>query len=187
MTTDRIIPAHAPEHLDTVRELFCEYQADIGLDLCFQGFEQELATLPGKYEPPAGGLFLATVESEGGPTPVGCVAFRPLDLPGPRACEMKRLFVRPPFRGRRLGAALVDHIVAQATKAGYARMLLDTDPHLRSAIKLYQSRGFVPTARYNNDPHPETMFFTLDLSPAAIRTPNPIPDPSRGGPGGSEG
>lgn len=184
MTAVRIIPAHAPEHLDTVRELFREYQDDIGLDLCFQGFEQELATLPGKYDPPAGGLFLGV-----GPhgQAAGCVAFRPLDLPGPRACEMKRLFVRPPFRGRKLGAALVDHIVAHATKAGYARMMLDTDPHLRSAIKLYQSRGFVPTARYNNDPHPETMFFTLDLSPAATPTPNPIPDPSTGGSGGSTG
>ena len=77
---------------------------------------------------------------------------------------MKRLYVRPACRGSGLGAALVDHIVARATEAGYARMLLDTDPHLQSAIKLYRSRGFLPTDRYNTDPHPETMFFALDLT-----------------------
>ena len=181
MTAPLIIPAHTPEHLDTVRELFREYQDDIGLDLCFQGFEEELASLPGKYAPPTGGLFLG-VGPQG--QAAGCIAFRPLELPGPKPCEMKRLFVRPAYRGSGLGAALVDHIVAQATKAGYARMLLDTDPHLTSALKLYLSRGFVPSTRYNNDPHPETMFFTLDLPPAAS---TPAPNPSPGGSGGSAG
>lgn len=174
MTDPRIIPAHDPEHLETVRTLFREYQDDIGLDLCFQGFEGELASLPGKYAPPDGGLYLG-VGPEG--SAAGCIAFRPLDLPGPKACEMKRLFVRPVYRGSGLGAALVDHIVAQATLAGYARMLLDTDPHLTGALALYRSRGFAPTARYNTDPHPETMFFTLDLPPAASPpAPNPSPD-----------
>ncbi|MCC5785875.1 MAG: GNAT family N-acetyltransferase [Phycisphaerales bacterium] len=185
MTASRIIPAHTPEHLDTVRELFREYQDDIGLNLCFQGFKEELATLPGKYAPTAGGLFLG-VGPQG--QAAGCIAFRPLDLPGPKPCEMKRLFVRPAYRGSGLGAALVDHIVAQATKAGYARMLLDTDPHLTSALKLYLSRGFVPTERYNTDPHPETMFFTLDLpQPASQNTNQPAPNPSPAGSDGSEG
>ena len=107
----------------TVRELFREYAAGLGIDLCFQRFDEELAGLPGSYAPPSGRLFVAW-DNE---TPAGCVAFRPLD--GPR-CELKRLYVRPAFRGRGLGRLLATHALQEAEAAGYGSACLDTLPSM---------------------------------------------------------
>src|SRR5438045_9242788 len=116
-----IIQAEWPEHIASARELFLEYAQSLGFSLCFQSFDEELATLPGKYAPSKGALLLAYVDGEA----AGCVALRPLDK-DERACEMKRLYVRPDFRRHHLGRALVNRIVDEARRIGYARMRLDT-------------------------------------------------------------
>src|SRR5437762_6530728 len=112
-----IIQAESPEHIASARELFLEYAQSLGFSLCFQSFDEELATLPGKYAPPEGALLLAYVDG----SPAGCVALRSLDK-DESACEMKRLYVRSEFRGHHLGRTLVDRIIEEARRIGYARM-----------------------------------------------------------------
>jgi len=149
--------AQAAAEIAAARMLFEEYAGGIGINLDFQDFATELATLPGAYVPPSGALLLA-VEGE---TPVGCVAMRPLARPA--ICEMKRLYVRPAGRGRGYGEALVHAIIASARAAGYERMRLDTLPTMAHAQTLYRRLGFqeIPAYRYN--PVPGTTYMELRL------------------------
>lgn len=151
-----IRPAELPRDLDVVRELFREYAGGLGIDLAFQGFERELAELPGKYRTPAGRLLLAW----NGARAVGCIALRPLAA---GACEMKRLYVRPEARGEQLGRRLVERLCREAREAGYARICLDTLPTMASAQALYESMGFVPIEPYVFNPIPGTKFLALEL------------------------
>ena len=151
-----IRPAAVPGDLDVVRRLFREYADGLGVDLCFQGFEDELATLPGKYAQPAGRLLLAW----DGDAPVGCVALRPLE---DGACEMKRLYVRPQARGTQLGRRLAERICNEARALGYLRICLDTLPSMSAAVALYTSLGFRPTAPYVYNPVCGAMFLALEL------------------------
>lgn len=155
-----IRPAKLPDDLSVVSALFREYAAGLGIDLAFQDFEAELAGLPGKYAPPTGRIMLAWRGEE----PVGCVALRPLQ--GDGACEMKRLYVRPEARGEKLGRRLAERILREAREAGYSRISLDTLPSMESAVQLYQSLGFQPTAPYVFNPIPGAMFLSLDLQSA---------------------
>ena len=149
--------------LDHVRRLFRayaeEYAGSIGATLCFQGFEAELAGLPGRYAAPSGCLILAMEEDRA----AGCVAMRDL---GDGACEMKRLYVAPEYRGRGLGRALVEEILRRAERAGYERMMLDTVPDMPEAIALYRSFGFVDTAPYWSCPVEHTVYMAKELSKA---------------------
>jgi|GEM_PF-731024 len=144
-----------PADRDLVEDLFREYQADLGLDLGYQNFEDELAELPGRYAEPAGRVWIAELDAEA----VGCVAVRPID---DHTCELKRMYVRPSARGRGLGAKLLDTALAWAREQ-YAVMKLDSDPSLESAMHLYRARGFSPCERYNDDPHECTVFMELDM------------------------
>lgn len=147
----------AADELDAVRELFREYSEFLDFDLCFQGFEQELADLPGLYAPPRGCLLLAGAPG----APVGCVGMRPLDA---TTCEMKRLYVRPQGRSRGLGRRLCQEVIARARQAGYRSMKLDTVGKLETAIGLYRELGFVACERYCENPQPDVQFFELDLT-----------------------
>lgn len=159
-TSLSLIPALTPEQLLAIRHLFLDYQADLGIDLCFQGFEQELSELPGAYVEPAGALLLATVDGQ----PAGCCAFRPLiNSDHLNACEMKRLFVRNSYRGLGLGRQLVEAIIELAQRAGYTTMLLDTLSDMESARALYQEVGFVETEPYYHNPIPGAHYLKLDL------------------------
>jgi len=139
------------------RELFLEYQQSLGISLCFQGFDAEVAGLPGDYAIPRGGLWLATVDG----ALAGCVALRAL---GDDAAEMKRLYVRPAFRARRLGLALAEHVIAAARERRYRTLKLDTLPSMARAQQLYERLGFVETAPYNDNPVDGVRFLALDLA-----------------------
>ena len=153
----KVIPAATPADVEQARRLFREYETSLGVDLCFQGFEQELAGLPGKYAPPRGRLLLALDDA----TPTGCVALRPL---ADSVCEMKRLYVRPSARGTRLGRLLAETIIGEARAIGYARMRLDTLPTMREAIRLYRSLGFVEVAPYYANPVKGALFMELVIA-----------------------
>lgn len=155
-----ITPAAAPADTDAVRALFLEYQDDIGIDLGFQGFAAELASLPGVYAPPLGALVLARVDGQ----PAGCCALRPLfDSDHGNACEMKRLFVRRAFRGFGLGRQLAEHVILLAQQAGYDCMLLDTLREMEAARALYQELGFEEIAPYYHNPLPGAHYLKLVL------------------------
>lgn len=146
--------------LDAIRELFADYQTDIGIDLCFQGFAEELQNLPGDYAPPSGALLLATVDGQ----PAGCCALRPLpNTDHLNACEMKRLFVRRAFRGFGLGRQLVERIMTLGQLAGYTTILLDTLSDMEAARALYQEAGFVEVAPYYHNPMAGAHYLKADL------------------------
>jgi GNAT superfamily N-acetyltransferase len=151
-----IIHAQTPDQIDVIRELFREYESFLGVDLCFQSFEEELETLPGKYAPPTGALLLAMVADHA----AGCVAVRGLDS---RVCEMKRLFVRPQHRGNGLGYALTKAIIREAIKLGYTVMRLDTLDRLKEAMRLYSSQGFIQIGPYYENPLPGVVYWELNL------------------------
>jgi ribosomal protein S18 acetylase RimI-like enzyme len=142
-----------------IADLFRAYEAHIGVDLSYQGFADELATLPGKYAPPQGQLLIAR---NAGGTAIGCVALRAIDAPD--CCEMKRLFVTTQGRGLGLGRALADAIVDEARKLGYAELRLDTLPSMHEAIALYRKLGFAPIAPYYAA-REGTLFMALSLRP----------------------
>jgi putative acetyltransferase len=152
----RVDPATSPEDVSLARGLLLEYAEALGVDLHFQGFDRELASLPGDYAPPEGRLLLARVEDR----LAGCVALRALE---PGVCEMKRLYIRPEFRGRGVGRALAGAVIDAAREEGYGRMRLDTLPSMIEAIALYRALGFRPIAPYRHNPVPGAMFLELDL------------------------
>lgn len=146
------------EAVEACRALFVEYQQGLGVSLCFQGFDQELATLPGAYARPRGRLLLARVVGE----PAGCVALRAL---GERDAEMKRLYVRPDARGMGLGRVLAECVIDEARALGYVTLKLDTLPAMAAAQRLYRELGFVETAPYNDNPVAGVRFMSLKLTP----------------------
>jgi len=147
--------------VNAIRELFREYQKNIGVDLCFQGFEQELSGLPGEYAPPRGQLLLAETAGE----LAGCVALRPLSE---TICEMKRLYVRPPFRRAHLGKRLAAAIIDEARSIGYEAIRLDTLPSMKEAAALYRSLGFKSIPAYGSKALAGTLFFELGLLPGPL-------------------
>ncbi len=152
-----IAAASGLRDMATVRDLFVEYAAWLDFDLCFQGFDRELASLPGKYAPPGGGLWLAYVAGE----PAGVVGLRPLDE---EAAELKRLWIRPAFRGHRLGRRLTETAIGSARSAGYRALRLDTIGGLMAeARRLYESLGFREIPPYYHNPHPEVSYLELRL------------------------
>jgi GNAT superfamily N-acetyltransferase len=153
----RIFPVNTQGEIEDARTLFREYEADLGISLCFQNFDRELKDLPGKYAPPDGRLLLATEADE----LAGCIAMRKLS---PKVCEMKRLFVRPAFRSHGLGRVLVETIIDEARKLGYTHMRLDTLPGLMDkAIALYRSFRFVEIEPYCENPVEGAKFMELEL------------------------
>lgn len=152
----QLVAGHLPESLPVVRELFVEYANTLGVDFCFQHFTEELAGLPGKYAPPAGRLFLAM----DGQCAAGCVALRELEA---GICEMKRLYLRPPFRRQGIGRQLAEATVTAARETGYERMRLDTLASLKPALALYESLGFQRIAPYYHNPIANVVFLELVL------------------------
>jgi ribosomal protein S18 acetylase RimI-like enzyme len=142
--------------LSQARDIFREYQTSLGIDLCFQNFEEELSSLPGKYAPPSGRLYLVFI----GGQVAGCIALRPFQE---NQCEMKRLYVRPQFRGRNMGRVLADKVIGDAREIGYRQMFLDTLPSMSRAQELYRSLGFREIAPYCYNPVEGTKYLELEL------------------------
>ena len=152
----QIVPVESAEHLRRVRELFEEYWRSFGFTPCFQNFGAEVASLPGAYAPPDGRLALALVAGEA----AGCVALRRFDE---RRCEGKRLYVKPEFRGRGIGRALLDWVIAEARAAGYREMLGDTMPLMDRALEMYERVGFQRIEPYAEQPTPGAIYLRLAL------------------------
>ena len=152
-----IYQAESSVQLAQVRELFLEYTQSLGFSLCFQNFDQELSELPGSYAPPGGRLLLAGYDGE----VAGCIALHKLEAD---ICEMKRLYVRPQFRGKGLGRILIDRVIAEARQMGYQRMRLDTvEPVMRDAVAMYRKIGFGEIPPYCNNPMPGALYMELAL------------------------
>ncbi len=149
--------AHAgPGDMAAVRELFEEYWNSFGFTPCFQGFDREVAGLPGDYVPPRGRLGIARMEGEA----AGCVALRPFDE---ARCEAKRLYVRPGFRGHGLGRELLRWVIAEARSAGYREMVGDTMPVMTQALEMYDRAGFERTGPYAEKATPGAIYLRLKL------------------------
>lgn len=151
-----IAQASSAEHIGAARALFTEYEREINVDLCFQGFADELRDLPGKYAPPDGTLLLAFEAQHA----VACVAMRRLT---DNIAELKRLYIQPAYRHLGLGRKLTQQIISAASVAGYAEMVLDTLSHMNAAQALYRSLGFVQTQAYYNNPLPGVLYFHKQL------------------------
>ena len=151
------VQAESPAQIAQARELFLEYAQSLGFSLCFQNFDKELDGLPGHYAPPEGRLLLAEYEDQ----LAGCVAMRALE---PGVCEMKRLYLRPQFRGKSLGRALANRIIAEARHIGYQRMRLDTvEPVMKDAVAMYRKLGFKEISPYRSNPIAGAMYMQLEL------------------------
>jgi putative acetyltransferase len=149
--------AKSAKQIEEARSLFREYEAWLGMSLCFQSFEEEVAGLPGKYAPPIGRLYLAYVDGE----PAGCIALRKLE---PGVCEMKRLFLRDSARGRGIGVRLIEQVIADAQEIGYAKMRLDTyPPKMGKAVSLYEAHGFYEIPPYYDNPHAGVLYMEKTL------------------------
>ncbi len=136
-SVSEIVEAITTAQIEQVRSLFRQYQAELPLQLCFRSFDAELSGLPGQYGPPQGKLFLATVSGQ----PAGCAGLRP--FPQEATCEMKRLYLRPGFRGGKLGKQLAERVLQEARALGYQRLRLDTHPPtMQAAVKMYRKLGF---------------------------------------------
>src|SRR5579859_2476220 len=154
-----ILHAEGPEHVAIARQMIEEYAAWLEFKLCFQGFEEEMRSMPGKYAPPAGRLLLAFWDER----PAGVIALRPLEEPG--LCEMKRLYVRPEYRGHKIGRLLAERVIREAAEIGYSRMRLDTVAgKMDSAIAMYRELGFKETDPYYQTPVGHTLFMELALN-----------------------
>ncbi len=151
------MPAESPLQIAQVRELFLEYAKSLSFNLCFQSFDQELAGLPGDYAPPDGRLLLAVYDT----ALAGCVALHKLEE---HVCEMKRLYLRPQFRGKGAGRVLAETIIWEARAIGYRRMRLDTvEPVMRDAVAMYRRLGFTEIAAYRPNPISGAMYMELEL------------------------
>lgn len=149
--------AESEDQIVAVRELFLEYARSLDFSLCFQSFEKELAGLPGPYAPPRGRLLLASVADQ----PAGCAAMYELE---PLICEMKRLFVRPAFRGKGLGKILAEYVISEARQAGYKKLRLDTvEPRMQIAVAMYRKLGFREVTPYRQNPMEGTLYMELPL------------------------
>ncbi len=158
--------AGSAKEIDQARELFLEYAKSLGFSLCFQGFDKELAGLPGDYSPPAGRLLLATYSGQ----LAGCVALHELTTPATdaspssRTCEMKRLYLRSQFRGKRIGRALAERVIDEAREIGYTHMRLDTiATTMTDAVALYRMLGFKEIAPYRENPIASALYMELKL------------------------
>lgn len=153
----QFLQAESPSQIAEARELFFEYAQSLGFSLCFQNFDKEVANLPGDYAPPKGRLLLAEYEFQ----LAGCVALHPL---GAGICEMKRLYLRPPFRGKGLGRALADRIISEACQIGYQHMRLDTvEPVMKDAVFMYRKIGFREISPYCSNPIAGALYMELLL------------------------
>jgi ribosomal protein S18 acetylase RimI-like enzyme len=152
----KIIKVLTPKQVEGVRTLFLEYASSLGFSLRFQEFESELRTLPGEYAPPVGALMLAVEEEQ----LIGCVALRKITHD---TCEMKRLYIRPAFRGKGSGRRLAIAVIEEARRIGYARIRLDTVATMKEAISLYRSLGFKEIEPYRYNPIEGASFMELVL------------------------
>jgi len=149
--------AESPKQIAAIRELFLEYAQSLGFSLCFQGFDKELSELPGDYTPPEGRLLLAMSEGQA----AGCIALHKISRD---ISEMKRLYVRPQFRGKGLGKALAERIIVEAREIGYKKLRLDTvEPVMRTAVAMYRQLGFRDIAPYRANPIEGALYMELEL------------------------
>lgn len=153
----RVYEASSEHDLNTVKSLFAEYVSSLGYELNFDHFDRDIKELPGKYAPPDGRLLLAECDDD----VAGCVAMRKIDND---VCEMKRLWVRPFFRGEDIGRALAEKLIDEARSIGYKKMLLDTISTMTEALTLYKSLGFKETEPYYDSPVEEAVYFEKDLT-----------------------
>ena len=158
-----LISPSTPEEIEAVRGLILEYAQSLGVDLCFQSIDEELAGLPGEYAAPRGALYMATIDGK----PAACVAMRPLDTADyPNAAEMKRLYVRDRYRGSGLGRELAQAVLDAALEAGYSSVLLDTLDDMEAARSLYEDLGFHEIPPYYHNPIPGAHYLKADLDAA---------------------
>ena len=151
-----IVPVESAGQLQVVRQLFEEYWNSFGFTPCFQNFGDELAGLPGEYTPPRGRLALAMVDGNA----AGCIALRAID---DARCEAKRLYIRQEFRGRGVGRALMDWLIAEARAVGYRELVGDTMPVMQQALAMYDRMGFERTGPYGEKPTPGAVYIRLKL------------------------
>jgi ribosomal protein S18 acetylase RimI-like enzyme len=152
----KVYQANTKELIESARELFLKYASSLNFDLCFQGFDKELESLPGEYSPPDGRLMLAEIRTG----IAGCIALRKLDT---GICEMKRLYVKHEYRNYGLGRTLTEVLISEAKFIGYKKMRLDTIPIMKEAIKLYRSLGFIEIEPYRYNPIEGALYMELDL------------------------